>query len=124
MALTGRRSGMFRRDDVAALARHYVAECLAVARAEGAALGDEVVAELPEIFRYAPVDMGTSIPTDREAGRPMEWDIRNGCDHPQGPPARPGHAEQRRAGAVAGRRGRQSGLSSPSTDVSHRRVRG
>ena len=41
MALSGRRSGMFRRDDVAALSRRYVAECLAVARAEGARLGDE-----------------------------------------------------------------------------------
>ena len=30
MALSGRRSGMFRRDDVAALSRRYVAECLAV----------------------------------------------------------------------------------------------
>ena len=36
MVLTGRRSGIFRRDDVAELARRYVAECLAVARAEGA----------------------------------------------------------------------------------------
>ncbi|MGC2652259.1 MAG: oxidoreductase [Mycobacterium sp.] len=78
MALSGRRSGMFRRDDVAALSRRYVAECLAVARAEGAKLGDEVVAELAELFRRAPGDMGTSILTDREAGRPMEWDIRNG----------------------------------------------
>jgi len=34
MALTGRRSGMFRRDDVAELSRRYVAECLAVAQAE------------------------------------------------------------------------------------------
>ena len=32
MVLTGRRSGMFRRDDVAALSRRYLAECLAVAR--------------------------------------------------------------------------------------------
>ena len=78
MALSGRRSGMFRRDDVAALSRRYVAECLAVARAEGAKLGDEVVDELTELFRHAPVDMGTSILTDREAGRPMEWDVRNG----------------------------------------------
>jgi 2-dehydropantoate 2-reductase len=78
MALSGRRSGMFRRDDVAALSRRYVAECLAVARAEGAKLGDEVLADLAELFRRAPGDMGTSILADREAGRPMEWDIRNG----------------------------------------------
>ena len=40
------RAGMFRRDDVAALARRYLAECLAVARAEGANLGDEVIDEI------------------------------------------------------------------------------
>lgn len=78
MALSGRRSGMFRRTDVAALARRYVAECLAAARAEGARLGDEVAAELVEMFRRAPADMGTSMLADREAGRPLEWDIRNG----------------------------------------------
>lgn len=38
MVLSGRRSAMFRRDDVAALSRRYVAECLAVARAEGDAI--------------------------------------------------------------------------------------
>jgi 2-dehydropantoate 2-reductase len=78
MVLTGRRSGMFRRDDVAAVARRYVAECLAVAQAEGARLRDEVVDELVDMFRAAPVDMGTSILADREAHRRQEWDIRNG----------------------------------------------
>lgn len=78
MVLTGRRSGMFRRDDVAELSRHYIAECLAVARAEGAKLGDDVVKEMVELFRQAPVDMTTSMLADREAHRPQEWDIRNG----------------------------------------------
>jgi len=78
MVLTGRRSGMFRRDDLASLARQYVAECLAVARAEGACLGDDVADGTVEMFRQAPPDMGTSILADREADRPMEWDIRNG----------------------------------------------
>jgi len=78
MVLTGRRLGMFRRDDVAAMSRRYVAECAAVARAEGADLGDGVVDELVGIFRQAPADMGTSMLADREAGRPLEWDIRNG----------------------------------------------
>jgi 2-dehydropantoate 2-reductase len=78
MALTGRRGGMFRRDDVAALASRYAAECLAVARAEGAQLDDDVADGTAEMFRQAPTDMGTSILSDREAGRPMEWDIRNG----------------------------------------------
>lgn len=78
MALSGRRSGMFRREDVAALSRRYVAECLAVARAEGARLPDEIIDELADLFRRAPEDMTTSILTDRENHRQMEWDIRNG----------------------------------------------
>jgi 2-dehydropantoate 2-reductase len=78
MALTGRRSGMFRRDDLAALARCYAAECLAVARAEGAQLGDDVADGTVDLFRQAPTDMGTSMLADREAARPLEWDIRNG----------------------------------------------
>ncbi len=78
MALSGRRSGMFRRDDVAELSRRYVAECLAVARADGARLPDGIVDELAEMFRHVPEDMGTSILTDRENRRAMEWDIRNG----------------------------------------------
>ncbi len=79
MALSGRRSGMFRRDDVAAVARRYVAECLAVAQAEGARLGDDVVDEMVKMFAAAPPDMGTSMLADREAHRPLEWDIRNGA---------------------------------------------
>ena len=78
MVLTGRRAGMFRRDDLAALARRYAAECLAVARAEGAKLGDDVADGTVEMFRQGPTDMGTSMLADREAGRPQEWDIRNG----------------------------------------------
>jgi 2-dehydropantoate 2-reductase len=78
MVLTGRRSGMFRRDDVAALSRRYSAECLAVARAEGARLSEEVADEMVEMFRRAPTDMGTSMLADREARRPLEWDARNG----------------------------------------------
>ncbi|KUI31320.1 2-dehydropantoate 2-reductase [Mycobacterium sp. IS-1742] len=78
MVLTGRRAGMFRRDDIAALARAYLAECLAVARADGAALGDEVVDEVIGMLAASPPDITTSILTDREAGRALEWDIRNG----------------------------------------------
>lgn len=77
MVLTGRRSGMFRRDDVAALSRAYVAECVVVARAEGAALGDDEVDQMVEVFRRAPEDMGTSMLADREAHRVLEWEVRN-----------------------------------------------
>jgi 2-dehydropantoate 2-reductase len=78
MALTGRRAGMFRRDDLSALASRYAAECVQVARAEGAQLGDDVADGMVEMFRQVPTDVGTSILADREASRPMEWDIRNG----------------------------------------------
>ncbi|WP_232425762.1 oxidoreductase [Mycobacterium sp. JS623] len=78
MVLTGRRSGAFRRDDVAALGRRYLTECLAVARAEGANLRDEVIDEIIGMLAQAPPDLTTSMLTDREAGRPLEWDIRNG----------------------------------------------
>ncbi|GBE65953.1 putative 2-dehydropantoate 2-reductase [Mycobacterium sp. MFM001] len=78
MVLTGRRSGMFRRDDVAAMSRAYLAECLAVAHAEDAHLSEQVVDEMVEMFRRAPADMGTSMLADREARRPLEWEVRNG----------------------------------------------
>lgn len=78
MVLTGRRTGMFRRDDVDALARRYLAECLAVARADGATLGDGVADEILGMLRQSPPDITTSMLTDREAHRPLEWDIRNG----------------------------------------------
>ena len=78
MVLTGRRAGAFRRDDVAALARRYLTECLAVAQAEGANLGTEVIDEIVGMLAQAPPDITTSMLTDREAGRPLEWDVRNG----------------------------------------------
>jgi len=96
MVLTGRRAGMFAREDVAALSLAYLRECLAVARAEGAALGDEVPQEILDVFRAYPPDLGTSILADREAGRPLEWDTRNG---------------------VVQRRGRAHGIPTPISDL-------
>jgi 2-dehydropantoate 2-reductase len=96
MVLTHRRCGMFGRPDVAKLALAYLRECLAVARADGAELGDEVPQEILDRFQAFPVDMGTSILTDREADRPLEWDIRNG---------------------VVLRRGRAHGIPTPIGDV-------
>jgi 2-dehydropantoate 2-reductase len=78
MVLTGRRAGIFRRDDVASLGRRYLAECLAVARADGANLGDAVIEEIVGMLSAAPEDITTSMLTDREANMPLEWDIRNG----------------------------------------------
>lgn len=96
MVLTGRRSGMFRRDDVAALGRAYVAEGLAVARAEGARLDDGVVDEIVQLFAGLSEDLTTSILTDRELGRPLEWDVRNG---------------------VIARKGLEHGVSTPISDI-------
>jgi 2-dehydropantoate 2-reductase len=78
MVLAGRRAGMFRRPDVRALARALAAETLAVARAEGADLPDAVADELADEFAAYPEDLGSSILFDREAGRELEWDARNG----------------------------------------------
>ena len=58
--------------------RAYLREGLAVARAEGAKLDDAVAQEILANFQCAPEDLGTSILADRQADRPMEWDIRNG----------------------------------------------
>jgi 2-dehydropantoate 2-reductase len=78
MVLANRRAGMFSRQDITELALAYLHECLAVARAEGASLGDNVPQEIVEGFHRAPADLGTSILADRQANRPLEWDIRNG----------------------------------------------
>ncbi len=78
MVLTGRRAGIFSRSDITELSFAYLRECLAVARAEGAVLSDDVSQEIVSKFQGFPADMGTSILADRQAGRPLEWDIRNG----------------------------------------------
>jgi 2-dehydropantoate 2-reductase len=78
MVLTGRRAGMFSRSDITELSLAYLRECLQVARAEGATLSDEVPQEIIDGFHRSPPDLGTSILADRQAGRPLEWDSRNG----------------------------------------------
>ncbi len=96
MVLANRRAGMFRRDDIAALTLAYLQECLTVARAQGAVLSDEVPQEILAGFQGAPADLGTSILADRQANRPLEWDIRNG---------------------VIQRYGRAKGIATPISDV-------
>lgn len=96
MALTHRRAGMFARPDIAQLSLAYLRECLTVARAEGARLGHEVPQEILAKFQAASPDLSTSILTDREAGRQLEWDIRNG---------------------VISRRARAHGIPTPISDI-------
>lgn len=71
-------SGVFADGRVAELARALVRECVAVARAEGAALEDALADEVLEIYRGNPPDSLNSMHADRLAGRPMELDARNG----------------------------------------------
>lgn len=96
MALTHRRAGMFARPDIAKLSLDYLRECLAVARAEGARLEDEAPQEILAKFQASSPDLSTSILTDREAGRQLEWDTRNG---------------------VISRRARSRGISTPISDI-------
>lgn len=78
MAVTGRRSGVFMRADIAALTAAYLTEIQRVARAAGVDLSSGELDVILEQFRSWPEDRGTSILTDREAGNPLEWDVRNG----------------------------------------------
>jgi len=96
MVLSGRRAGMFSRADITDVALAYLRECLSVARAEGATLSDDVPQEIIDGFHRAPPDLGTSILADRQAGRPLEWDIRNG---------------------VVSRLGRTHGIATPISDI-------
>jgi 2-dehydropantoate 2-reductase len=78
MALAGRPAEIFALDDVREVARALAHECAAVARAEGVEFterdADDVIAWLEAL----PTDAGSSILTDRLAGRALEWEARNG----------------------------------------------
>ncbi len=78
MALTGQGAGMYRDEALAGLARRLAAECVAVGRAEGAQLPDSLAAQIVDKMAGRPADAGSSILADRLAGRPLEWDARNG----------------------------------------------
>ncbi len=67
-----------RREPIAELMRGIVRECVAVGRAEGAKLDDSLVETVIEGYRSAPPDSLNSMHADRQAGRPMEIDARNG----------------------------------------------
>jgi 2-dehydropantoate 2-reductase len=96
MALAGRPAEIFVLDDVLAIARALAYECAAVARAEGVPLSDEDADELIAWLGALPRDAGSSILTDRRAGRALEWEARNG---------------------VIGRIGRRHGLPTPVADT-------
>lgn len=64
--------------DLETILRALVEECAAVARAEGAHVGPEVIESVLADQRNAPVGSSNSMQTDRFFGRPMEIDTRNG----------------------------------------------
>jgi len=71
-------SGVLRGEAMGDVARQLVRECIAVGRAEGATLDDEVVEAVLQAYRASPADSINSLHADRLAGRPMELDARNG----------------------------------------------
>ena len=63
---------------VAEAAREIVRECVAVGRAEGAVLSDELPDQIVAGQRAAPPEAVNSLHADRRGGRPLELDARNG----------------------------------------------
>jgi 2-dehydropantoate 2-reductase len=78
MALAGRPAEIFALDDVREIARALAHECAAVARAEGVALSERDADDVIAWLEALPADAGSSILTDRLAGRVLEWEARNG----------------------------------------------
>ena len=64
--------------DIAAFMRGLVAECVAVGRAEGAVLDDDIVRRVIEGYQASPGDSVNSLLADRLAGGRSEYDARNG----------------------------------------------
>jgi 2-dehydropantoate 2-reductase len=77
-ALTGRPNAVVEAPGVAERMRELVAECVAVGRAVGARLDDDLPDQVVARTQAAPPDGVNSLLADRLAGRPMEWDARNG----------------------------------------------
>ncbi len=78
LALTGQTMGVFHRPGVADIARAVLAECIAVGRAEGAQLDDDIIASQMHDFMTADPKAGNSMYHDWRAGRETEWSARNG----------------------------------------------
>jgi 2-dehydropantoate 2-reductase len=60
------------------VALEIIRECAAVARAEGAKLEDNIAETILSAQRSAPADGINSMLADRQAGRPVEINARNG----------------------------------------------
>jgi 2-dehydropantoate 2-reductase len=67
------------RPDIAELMRTLIGECVAVGRAEGAAMSDDLADEIIGNYRSGSPSAINSLLADRVAGRPLELDARNGA---------------------------------------------
>lgn len=76
-ALVMRGAEVSHDEGIAALMRDLVRECIAVGRAEGADMADDVAEAVVSHYRSMPGDSINSIHADRIAGRPTEIDARN-----------------------------------------------
>ena len=77
-ALLLQPAGVVRGEALGAMALDIIRECATVARAEGAVLPEGVEGEVLAAQRAAAADGVNSMLADRQAGRPMELDARNG----------------------------------------------
>ena len=77
-ALTMQPAGVVRGEALGDMALEIIRECAAVARAEGAHLEQDVAEVVLAAQRAAPADSINSMLADRQAGRPVEIDARNG----------------------------------------------
>jgi 2-dehydropantoate 2-reductase len=71
-------AGVMHDEATGEICRELVRECIAVGRAEGAVLEDELAGDVLRAYRAAPPHAVNSLHADRLAGRPMETDARNG----------------------------------------------
>jgi 2-dehydropantoate 2-reductase len=71
-------AGVIRGEAMGEAALEIIRECAAVARAEGAQLEENIAEIILAAQRAAPADSINSMLADRQAGRPVEIDARNG----------------------------------------------
>jgi 2-dehydropantoate 2-reductase len=77
-ALTMQPAGVVRGKAMGEVALEIIRECAAVARAEGAQLEEGIAKTILAAQRAAPADGVNSMLADRQAGRPVEIEARNG----------------------------------------------
>lgn len=96
LALTGQPMRVFHKPGIADIARAILSECVAVGRAEGANLPDDLIEQQMQRFMNATPEGSNSMYDDWLKGVETEWDARNG---------------------VLSRLGRKHGIATPFSDV-------